>query len=786
MRKSLPMRLSETQSRKDTARGDERPPPSEPSYRIRPSHRYSSVYSSRAASPLTSLPKAGIYPLSHIVKEPDFRHRPISAPYVAGNKRPETARNPAAKQEESVQRLFKGSRVTLISFADITDNPAFKFSDLEESNKIHEIASLQQRKDSIQHRAFTQSLQIFRELRFDLDFNYDLCRENTSDTAEIPPGLLVTLQEMMETVVKQPQDQMIDMYTRETLGKMLKEFTLYVRTLLRSLKASGKSMEVTLLELIWKLIIKLFDSLLIVHDLHLQQTIEMAKYRVRSEIDARRKAIDSMTLQLEQAEKYQREQVMKLNEQIKGLLAAKFNLEEHLEERQIAITKLQSVTTREESVREMNSFYVKMDRFLAEAESEQVKQLTALQDISTVMEEVHRLDQKQPTSTTSTQTDWTVKECKVALPSLQQPIFSLHPYYSIICDADTVDQVTIAQVLEVMDGLVQSEDTPELPGQLYLRLLLKLGKDFPGYKRLAGRLAGYCDALLQPSDDPKVHIYAGLLGLTRSLPSQAELQYFYRLRIATEEIKQPEGLPYANVLDLVQQGFQTAKFQGCELLAKLKVAIARPPGASDGSLASYVHSEALAQVPTDILGLLGRLALSLEKHKKSWKSQIEALDAHKSGNIQIGQLIEHIVGIVWLNPAEINAFSAYFDSQGTGQIRVADVIQGFDPAAFQQTAHRAFVSRDSFLLHCLSVWQEAAYFSIPSELEIEDFGRFLQTVKTAVPDVEEIETVRLYVEMVGGHQNWREVLAASGCFGRFEVQDLKAKQDKKGRSKRKR
>lgn len=788
MRKSLPLRLSETYSRKDTARG---PPPSEPSYRLRPVHRYASVYTSRAASPLlTSLPKGGIYPISHIIKEPDFRHRPISAPFApaAGSKRPNTARDlhSAAKQEDSVQRLFKGSRATLVSFAEITENPAFKFSDLEEVGKVHEMASLQQRKESIQHRELTRSLQVFTELQFDLDFNYDLSREAASDAGEVPSGLLVTLQELAKDTSEQQQDQLIELYTRDTVGGLLKDYTQHIRTLLRCLKGRDMNSESSLLELLWKLVVKLFDSALVVHDLQLQQTLELTKYRVREEVERRRRELEALALHIEREEQNHRDQVARLNDQIKALVAAKQNLEEHLEERQIAINKLQSVTTREESVREMSQFYVKMDRFLVEAENEQEKQLNALQDISTVMEEVRKLDQKQPCANDEAQTEWTMRDCRVAIPVLSQPIFSLHPYYSIVCQAASVDKVSLVQVLEELEGLVQTEVTPDLPSQLYLRLLLKLGKDFPVLQTLACRLAGYCEVLLQSSDDPRVTIYAGLLGLTRSLPSQAELQYYYRVRQAADEIKAPEGLPLAGILEVVQQGFQNAKAQGCELLAKLQVAVARPTTASDGSLASYVHSEALAQVPAEMINVFGRLALVLEKHKKSWKNQMEALDAHKSGVIHIGQIVEHLVSLLWLSPSEVNLLSAYFDSKGTGQVRVADAVQSFDPAAFQQSAHRTFVARDLFLLRCIEVWHEAAYSGLPAELPLGDFTGYLQSIHEVVGEIEDLEIVRLYVETASGHQNWQEVLAASGCFGRFEVQEIKQKTEKRVKSKRKR
>lgn len=791
MRKSLPLRLSETYSRKDTARGEERHPPSEPSYRIGTGHRYTSVYSSRAASPmLAALPKAGIYPISHIIKEPDFRHRPISAPYAPApaSKRPNTARDPnaAIKQEYSIQRLFKGSRATLISFADITDNPAFKFSNLEEAGKVHEMASLQQRKESIQHRDLTQSLQIFTELRFDLDFNYDLCTDSACDAGEIPPGLLVTLQEQAKGAAGQQHDQLIEFCTREALGSKLKDYTQHMRTLLRCLKGRGMPSESSVLELLWKLVVKLFDSALVVHDLQLQQTVEIAKYRARAEVERRRRELEALSLELEHKEEGHRDQVLRLNEHIKSLLATKQSLEEHLEERQTAITKLQSVTTREESVREMSQFYVKMDKFLTEAESEQEKQLNALQDISTVMEEVHKLDQKQPCSSDETQTEWTLRDCKVEMPVLAQPILSLHPYYSIVCEAERVEKVPLARILEELENLVQTEETPDLPGQLYLRLLLKLGKECPVLQTLASRLAGYCTALLQPSEDPRVTIFAGLLGLTRNLPSQAELQYFYRVRHATEEIKVQEGLPLGGVLELVQIGFQAAKAQGCELLAKLRVSVSRPAAASDGSLASYVHSEALSQAPAEMMSVLGRLALVLEKHKKSWKSQIEALDAQKTGTIHIGQLVEHLVSMLWLSPSEVNLLSTYFDTKGTGQVRVTDAVQSFDPAAFQQAAHRAFISRDFFLLRCIEVWHETAFAALPSALSTANFTGYLQAVREAVAEIEELEVVRLFIETVSGHQEWRAVLEASGCFGHFEVQEIKQKAEKKTKSKRKR
>lgn len=319
---------------------------------------------------------------------------------------PNDPRFPSAVQEESNLRLFRGSRYESTPRPETLSNPLFKYSSIVGE---HNLESKQQEvltKEKATHDHFTQSIRFLPELVFDLDLNYDIAHGNEQKELPEPSQLggFYRLQEEMEKAVNMPVDALLKESVTSYSAK-LSDYSKIVRGVLRGLRKKDMENECILVELLWKVVIKMFDSAIDIHQHTLNDAIEIMKYKVRSEVESRRKEVNDLRSKWLSEENRYKEQVKRLDQVVTVLQGQKLNLEIELSERQEELTKITEGTQKFKVVQEMHQWAEKLTNYLNESEAEQLKQAAALEGIEAIMNAAKEARQQAERKSAETQTD---------------------------------------------------------------------------------------------------------------------------------------------------------------------------------------------------------------------------------------------------------------------------------------------------------------------------------------------------------------------------------------------
>lgn len=319
---------------------------------------------------------------------------------------PSDPRFPSAVQEESNMRLFRGSRYESGPRPETLSNPLFKYSSLVGDQNLEAKEREVISKEKVAHEAFTQSLKFLQALEFDLDLNYEIVHGGGDEDLPEPSPLggFYLLQEELDKAVSQSSEMLLKESLASYSGK-LSDYSKIVRTVLRGLRKRDLENECVMVELLWKVIVKLFDSAIDIHQHTLNEAVEMMKYRVRVDIESHRKEIEDLRSNWSHTEDNYKDQISKLDQTLLSLQAQRTKLETELAERQEELAKITEGNQRHKIVQEMNLWSRKLADYLNESEAEQMKQAAALESIEVIMEASKRVNERRERKEAEVQTD---------------------------------------------------------------------------------------------------------------------------------------------------------------------------------------------------------------------------------------------------------------------------------------------------------------------------------------------------------------------------------------------
>jgi len=313
---------------------------------------------------------------------------------------------PSAVQEESNMRLFRGSRYESGPRPETLSNPLFKYSSLVGDQNLQAKEQEVLTKEKAAHEAFTQSLKFLQGLEFDLDLNYEIAHgEGEADLPEPSPlGGFYRLQEELEKAVGATSEMLLKESMTSYNGK-LSDYSKIVRTVLRGLKKRDLENECIMVELLWKVVVKLFDSAIDIHQHTLNEAVEMMKYKVRAEVDSRRKEVDDLCSKWSHTEDKYKDQIRILDQTLASLQSQRIKLETDLAERQDELARITEGNQRHKIVQEMHQWSRKLTDYLNESEAEQLKQAAALESMEMIMEASKRAKEAKQLMSVETQTE---------------------------------------------------------------------------------------------------------------------------------------------------------------------------------------------------------------------------------------------------------------------------------------------------------------------------------------------------------------------------------------------
>ncbi|CAG9331781.1 unnamed protein product [Blepharisma stoltei] len=325
-------------------------------------------------------------------------------------KQPDSLRDRTVVQEFSSERLYRGARADRKHRSN--KNPIYRIEHLEDEEKFKVIKSAsvaQERKDL---DSFLDSFRFLQNLKMDLQMNYQVARSEEIMSPAPGIGLFYQLEEALKSSINDHPKDLLKI-TRTDFQEKLAAYTTLIRELIRSEKQKGNDNEAIMIEMMWRLVTKLFDQAMIAHDYTINDAAEGIKMKIRQEIDTQREEMKKLERKWEEREEKLKDEIKTLTGQLNKLHQDYARVDNALIEKEIQLTELIEFESKGKTINSMKKMLKGLNNYISESEIEQLKQISTLQSISRVLELAEKLDQKPKSGDQSVQTLWSFSEPEV-------------------------------------------------------------------------------------------------------------------------------------------------------------------------------------------------------------------------------------------------------------------------------------------------------------------------------------------------------------------------------------
>lgn len=296
---------------------------------------------------------------------------------------PPNLQSPIATQNSATSRLFRGAKMEISPRKETLTNPLFRLAEVVYPANATALTAAQTSQDRSNHDKFLRSIHLLKSLVPELELTYNvLSDEQVEEETDFRShlGAYYSLGEEMERACGVKVDDMLK-EDRSLFAKKLSSYSTILRSVLRELKRKGSENEAIVVEMVWKLAVKLFDSALEIHDYTISDAVEMTKYRVKLEIEKRRSELEAAQFKWGEAEAKLQASLREAESSYTSLQAERLKLEQELADRQEELARLTDISVREPLVVEMQQLYRKMNSFLTDTELEQARQAAVLEGV---------------------------------------------------------------------------------------------------------------------------------------------------------------------------------------------------------------------------------------------------------------------------------------------------------------------------------------------------------------------------------------------------------------------
>jgi hypothetical protein len=615
-------------------------------------------------------------------KVPSSRsYRPASSPYGEPSVVTRSGERPGHRskklsqdlyyQEKSVERLYKGSRILSGNLFNLNEGSSEKL-DMANQTSTNEIQD------------FLQSIRILYPLRFDLELNYEVIKGKNIQSQHNMMGDFYSLKEKIDDLLRTSPDELKDLSSGEFL-KILQEYNRVIRHVLLGLKVNENDDEASILEMLWRIIVKLIDNALIMHEQIVIDLTKKMKEKVKEiDIDAKekvRKLQNELNFQREEADK----KIEKMSETIKLLSSNLSNKEQMIHERDERMNELLEGTNRDKSCIEMTRILKKLDAYISETEDQQHKQVAALSGISHVMSLAENFDGKPESSLTLVQTDVTLPDNR--FPELKVPILSKNLFYSL---GEPDNLVSRDLVMQYLMATLEDCNGDEVFLVQFGRFLVDR---LPSKSEILNFMKKTGQVLLHPTCQ-KSKFFSRLFGFPHKLFKNFELVL---LKISSclgsiEGKTSNNHIPLFKAIETLQSILPNHQLQVQSILSRL----------------TYT-----CEVPSDIKKntwvLVSRFYFAFEKTKKPLKFHLDSLDSKREGfsnhySVPSSTFVDWVKSKlnIWMKDSEITTLVNYF---GGEILKTSAVLEKFS-AAHIEKCKEIQVDKEEILAFLIQDWEE--------------------------------------------------------------------------------
>jgi hypothetical protein len=533
-------------------------------------------------------------------------------------------------QEESSTRLYKGTGFISPS-ADVPRNPIFRFESLMQTDKDESEEYEYMHKENQEFQDYMQSLYCLKDLNFDLELNYKLARNNEVNIAprNMNIGSLYTVQEELKSLFTENLETLLGL-SRSEYSIKLDTYTKILREILRNLKGKGLNDEAVVLELLWRVIIKFFDSSIRLHDSTINKAVETNRHRIKSEADTKKMESDKIEQEYQNKLKLLADEIDFLKKSLERSKKDRESMRERMNEKEMQISQLTRIDDRNETMQNMKNLLISLNNVISETEDEQHKQIRTLRGMTTLINLATHTEKKPKVSENGAQTDWSMLPIQYPIPEVRRITMSDHPFYEIIKSANKEVEFNAAEVREVLHASLREHRDDASFIDAFLFKLAEKYEDTSEFKSIVK--STYLWLTSSSRTDIWSKIYYKFLGL--SYPTPQELYLFSsKLLLKLEEISSQETttgrISLPETINLISRLFKTERDAALNILSSLSY----KPADFSTKYAKMEYS-ATDQFLDKLSSILCRISLRMEKIKNH-RIALEKADSSKSGNCNI-------------------------------------------------------------------------------------------------------------------------------------------------------
>ena len=400
--------------------------------------------------------------------------------------RPVTAEYPGSTANRERKRVFKNIKAAEI--------PKFSFG-----NK----SVLNSSKTSAELRLFLDNFQFLTPLKLDIELNAEVVNEKKI-TTEKSLGIYFLLFDRMN-------HKQSNISNTDDVNKLMKEYCGIFRDILRSLIEKNIDEEAINLEVLWRLILKIIDSSLLLQEKTVNDIIDSTTKEIKEITEKcdkslleQKKGLEAMNLSL-------KFQIADHTKTIKYLKKENYNMDKQLKLKEAYISDLIEPESQDLSCQEMRSTLNKLSMYITESENEQIKQVNTLRDLSSIMAVAEEINKRPDASSTNSQTDWTIMP--IPLPQLNVPLLSTHVFTIFYqFPIKKFPESIHSELLQICENCLNSSD-----GSLeyYQEVLHMLMQNHNTKEKLAGITIELVD-ILNNADTNSKKLYKWLLRLNEN------------------------------------------------------------------------------------------------------------------------------------------------------------------------------------------------------------------------------------------------------------------------------
>lgn len=390
-------------------------------------------------------------------------------------------------------------------------------------------------------RQFLKTFQYFKSLKIEIELNSELTNAKSPKSSKSKALHSLLLDKMIATNFKvQNSDQ---------ISAHLKEFCTIFREILRSLYDKGVEDEILNLEMLWRLILKLIDSSLMLQESTVSGAFEKSEKLTKEMKENCSKKIADMKYSMEEVTKSLRNQIADQANTIVFLKRQNYNIESLVKQKEAEIADLMEPESKDQSCENMRGVIRKLVSFIREAESEQMIQVNALRNLSNVIALAQEINKKPEMNEATVQTE--VSLWDIPLPYCELKI-SNHPF-EVFYEDSTVDKKVNKDLFHFCENtLNESEGLFPFSHEV----VISLASEFDSKKKLKQSVQQLVSTL-SSTQSTEAELFSSLLQLKNPFPpfiSNALIQINKNLLPITEGGQ----IIFSKFLELIQSLFENS------------------------------------------------------------------------------------------------------------------------------------------------------------------------------------------------------------------------------------